>query len=68
MRSNSLSGTRPAKHQRLGAAADRAVERAHAHFVRAGRRERFLADLGLSGPTVPERLGNFVGPADRQFL
>jgi hypothetical protein len=31
------------------------------------RRKSFLADFGLSACSIPERLGNFVGPADRQF-
>jgi len=43
-------GHAPGKHERLGAAADRAVKRPHAYFARFGRRQRFLADLGLSGP------------------
>jgi membrane glycosyltransferase len=55
------------KHERLGAAADRAVKRPHAHFAGFGRRQRFLADLGLSRPAIPERLGNLFGPADRHF-
>ena len=33
MRSNSLAGTRPASDQRLGAAAERAVQRAHPHLA-----------------------------------
>ena len=56
------------QHQRLGAATERAKQRAHAHFVRSGRGEGFLADFGLSGPDIPERLGNVVDPADRQIL
>ena len=57
----------PGKHQRLGAAADRAEQRPHPHFVRGRRRERFLADIGLSGRAIPERLGRLVGPPDRHF-
>ena len=59
-------GHAPGKHKCLGAAANGAVKRPYAHFARPWRWKSFLADFGLSARSIPERLGNFVGPAGRQ--
>ena len=67
MRSNSLSGTRPAS---TSASVPRltAPNSARTRTSSGGRRrQRFRADLGLSGRAIPERLGHLVGPADRHF-
>src|SRR5437763_874267 len=45
----------PAKHERLGAAAEPAIECPHAHLVRSGWREMLLPDLGFSAAGIPER-------------
>ena len=55
MRSYSLAGTRPAMHQPLGAAADRAEERPHPHLAGRGRGDRLLAQFGPAGTDIPER-------------
>ena len=46
--------------QRLGAAADRAVEGAHAHLAGRERRKPLLPDFGLARPDVPERLRHLL--------
>src|SRR5262249_30295017 len=53
------------EHQALGAAAERAVEGAHAHFVRSGLRDGLLANLGTAGADIPQ-CGS-VSPVPRHF-
>ncbi len=43
------------EHQRLGSAADAAVQRAHEHLVGAGLRQSHRADLATPRPCHPER-------------
>jgi hypothetical protein len=57
-----------AQDERLGATAKRAIKGAYAHFVRRRGCKAFLAYFGMSGPAIPERLGNFGILANRQFL
>ena len=44
-------------HEALGAAADRAEERPHAHLAGRGLSDRLLAQLGPAGGDIPEGFG-----------
>ena len=61
-------GHTPAKHERLGAAADRAIEGPHAYFVCAGRCYGFLADLDLSRSAIPKSQGDIGTRTNSHFL